>query len=119
MKGGQLSRQAAQSILCQHRRLTTTQSERNLENQISQVIFEQFLKSIFPKWGGWQHTNRKGSGKRDSWQMQTPVTVHTRGTALSSGSGTHTMEYMFDGNITPMEHMLRVLDSERYSMIHA
>ena len=55
----------------------------------------------------------------NSWQMQTPVTAHTRGTALSSGSGTHTMEHRFDGNITPMEHMLRVLNSERYAMIHA
>lgn len=55
----------------------------------------------------------------NSWQMQTPVTAHTRGTALSSGAGTHTMAHKFDGNITPMEHMLRVLNSKRYAMIHA
>ena len=55
----------------------------------------------------------------NSWQMQTPVTAHTRGTALSSGASTHTMEHKFDGNITPMDHMLRVLMSERYAMIHA
>ena len=55
----------------------------------------------------------------NSWQMQTPVTAHTRGTALSSGAGVHTMAHKFDGNITPMEHMLRVLNSERYAMIHA
>lgn len=55
----------------------------------------------------------------NSWQMQTPVTAHTRGTALSSGASTHTMAHKFDGNITPMEHMLRVLNSERYAMIHA
>ncbi len=55
----------------------------------------------------------------NSWQMQAPVTAHTRGTALSSGAGTHTMEHRFDGNITPMEHMLRVLNSKRYAMIHA
>ena len=55
----------------------------------------------------------------NSWQMQTPVTAHTRGTALSSGASTHTMEHKFDGNITPMEHMLCVLNSERYAMIHA
>ena len=55
----------------------------------------------------------------NSWQMQTPVTAHTRGTALSSGAATHTMEHKFDGNITPMEHMLRVLNSSRYAMIHA
>ncbi len=55
----------------------------------------------------------------NSWQMQTPVTAHTRGTALSSGAATHTMSYKFDGNITPMAHMLRVLGSNRYAMIHA
>ena len=55
----------------------------------------------------------------NSWQMQTQVTAHTRGTALSSGASTHTMEHKFDGNITPMEHMLRVLNSKRYAMIHA
>lgn len=55
----------------------------------------------------------------NNWQMQTPVTAHTRGTALSSGASTHTMEHKFDGNITPMKHMLRVLNSKRYEMIHA
>ena len=55
----------------------------------------------------------------NSWQMQTPVTARTRGTALSSGASTRTMAYSFDGNITPMDHMLRVLNSERYAMIHA
>ena len=55
----------------------------------------------------------------NSWQMQVPVKSHTRGTALSSGSSTCTMEYSFDGNITPMQHMLRVLGSDRYAMIHA
>lgn len=55
----------------------------------------------------------------NSWQMQTPVTAHTRGTALSSGASARTMEHRFDGNITPMEHMLRVLNSERYAAIHA
>ena len=55
----------------------------------------------------------------NSWQMQAPVTAHTRGTALSSGAGTSMMEHRFDGNITPMDHMLRVLNSKRYAMIHA
>lgn len=54
-----------------------------------------------------------------SWQMQTPVTAHTRGTALTSGAGTHMLEHKFDGNVTPMDHMLRVLNSERYAMIRA
>ena len=55
----------------------------------------------------------------NSWQMQTPVTAHTRGTALASGASTRTMQHRFDGNITPMDHMLRVLNSERYAMIRA
>lgn len=55
----------------------------------------------------------------NSWQMQVPVTAHARGTALSGGASTHTMAYKFDGNITPMDHMLRVLNSKRYAMIHA
>ena len=55
----------------------------------------------------------------NSWQKQVPVRAHTRGTALSSGAGTGMMKHEFDGNITPMGHMLRVLNSERYAMIHA
>ncbi len=55
----------------------------------------------------------------NSWQMQTPVTAHTKGTALTSGAGTHALAHKFDGNITPMDHMLRVLNSDRYAMIHA
>lgn len=55
----------------------------------------------------------------NSWQMQAPVTAHTRGAALQSGASTHALKEKFDGNITPMDHMLRVLNAERYSMIHA
>ncbi len=55
----------------------------------------------------------------NSWQMQTPVTAHTLGTALQSGASTHGLKEKFDGNTTPMDHMLRVLNAERYSMIHA
>lgn len=55
----------------------------------------------------------------DSWQMQAPVTAHTSGAALTSGASTHALSHKFDGNITPMDHMLRVLNSERYAMIHA
>ena len=55
----------------------------------------------------------------NSWQMQVPVTADTRGTALSSGAGIHTMEEKFDGNMTPMKHMLRVLNGRRYAMIRA
>ena len=54
-----------------------------------------------------------------SWQMQTPVRAHTKGTALASGTGTNSFNYKFDGNITPMDHMLRVLNSPRYAAVHA
>lgn len=50
----------------------------------------------------------------NSWQMQAPVTAHTKGTALTSGAGTASFKHEFDGNITPMSHMLKVLNSERY-----
>ena len=55
----------------------------------------------------------------NSWQMQTPVRSHTKGTALASGAGTNSFNYKFDGNITPMDHMLRVLTSPRYAAVHA
>ena len=55
----------------------------------------------------------------NSWQMQTPVRAHTKGTALVSGAGTNSFKYKFDGNITPMEHMLRVLNGPRYAAVHA
>ena len=55
----------------------------------------------------------------NSWQTQAPVTAHTRGAALQSGASVHGLKEKFDGNITPMDHMLRVLNQERYSMIHA
>lgn len=54
-----------------------------------------------------------------SWQMQTPVTARTCGTALTSGASTQALAHKFDGNITPMDHMLRVLNGSRYAMIHA
>ncbi len=55
----------------------------------------------------------------NSWQRQTPVTAHTKGTALTSGSGTNSFKYKFDGNVTPMSHMLRILNSPRYAAVHA
>ncbi len=55
----------------------------------------------------------------NSWQMQTPVRARTKGTALASGAGTSSFRHEFDGNITPLEHMLRVLNSERYAAVHA
>ncbi len=55
----------------------------------------------------------------NSWQMQAPVHSRTRGAALVSGAGTNSFKYKFDGNITPMDHMLRVLNSPRYDAVHA
>ena len=45
--------------------------------------------------------------------------LNTKDAALQSGASTHALKEKFDGNITPMDHMLRVLNGERYSMIHA
>ena len=55
----------------------------------------------------------------NSWQMQTPVRAKTKGTALTSGAGTASFGHKFDGNITPLDHMLRVLGSDRYKPIRA
>ena len=55
----------------------------------------------------------------NSWQMQTPVQAHTKGAALTSGASVHSLKKKFDGNVTPMSHMLRVLMSKRYEVIHA
>ncbi|MBR3929828.1 MAG: DUF2828 family protein [Clostridia bacterium] len=55
----------------------------------------------------------------NSWQMQTPVQAHTKGAALTSGASAATLTEKFDGNVTPMSHMLRVLNGKRYEVIHA
>ena len=55
----------------------------------------------------------------NSWQMQTPVTAGTRGTALVSGAGTAPLGEKFDGNVTPMAYMLKVLSGKRYEKVHA
>ncbi len=55
----------------------------------------------------------------NSWQMQAPVRANTRGAALTSGAGTAAFSCKFDGNITPMKHMERVLMGERYKEVHA
>ena len=55
----------------------------------------------------------------NSWQMQAPVRAKTRGTALTSGAGTAAFHHKFDGNITPLDHMLRVLGSDRYKPVRA
>lgn len=55
----------------------------------------------------------------NSWHMQTPVQAHTKGAALTSGASVHSLKEKFDGNVTPMSHMLRVLNGKRYEVIHA
>ena len=41
------------------------------------------------------------------------------GAALASGMGVSTFREKFDGNMTPMSHMLKVLMSKRYEEVHA
>ena len=55
----------------------------------------------------------------NSWQMNAPVRSNTKGAALVSGAGTTSFKHKFDGNVTPMDHMLRVLLSDRYKEVHA
>ena len=55
----------------------------------------------------------------NSRQMNAPVRANTRGAALCSGAGTASFKHKFDGNVTPMSHMLRVLMSDRYKEVHA
>ena len=55
----------------------------------------------------------------NSWQKQVPVRARTKGTALVSGAGTSAFQHKFDGNVTPMSHMMRVLGGDRYARIHA
>lgn len=55
----------------------------------------------------------------NSWQMQAPVRSDEKGAALVSGMGTSSFKEKFDGNMTPMSHMLKVLMSDRYKEVHA
>ena len=55
----------------------------------------------------------------NSWQMQAPVGAHTKGAALVSGYGTAAFSQEFDGNMTPLSHMLEVLGGKRYEPVHA
>lgn len=55
----------------------------------------------------------------NSWQMQAPVKAHTKGAALVSGSSVNSFTHKFDGNMTPMSHMLKVLNGERYKEVCA
>lgn len=53
----------------------------------------------------------------NAWRTQVPVTAHTRGTALASGSRITSMAKPITQNTTPLSHMLEILNSERYSCI--
>lgn len=53
----------------------------------------------------------------NSWQTQMQVTAHAKGTALTSGASMASFKHEFDGNITPLQHMLRVLNSNRYKEV--
>lgn len=55
----------------------------------------------------------------NSWQMQAPVRSDQKGAALVSGMGTSAFKKKFDGNMTPMSHMMKVLMSDRYKEVHA
>lgn len=55
----------------------------------------------------------------NSWHMQAPVTAHTKGAALVSGASVNSFANKFDGNMTPMSHMLKVLNGERYKEVCA
>ena len=55
----------------------------------------------------------------NSWQMQAPVRAHQKGAALTSGMGVSGFKEKFDGNVTPMSHMMKVLMSSRYEEVHA
>lgn len=55
----------------------------------------------------------------NSWQMQVPVRKNTRGAALVSGQSTANFSHPTSVNTTPMGHMLQILNSRRYRMIHA
>lgn len=54
-----------------------------------------------------------------AWQMQTLSQISHQVLLIASGAGTNYFNYKFDGNITPMDHMLRVLTSPRYAAVHA
>lgn len=55
----------------------------------------------------------------NSWQMNAPVRASTKGAALVSGASTTSFKHKFDGNVTPMDHMIRVLMSDRYKEVQA
>lgn len=55
----------------------------------------------------------------NSWQTQAPVRAHQKGAALMSGMGVSSFKHKFDGNMTPLSHMYKVLLSDRYKEVHA
>ena len=55
----------------------------------------------------------------NSWQMQTPVRAHDKGSALMSGASVHSFKERCDPNTTPLNHMYKILLSDRYKEVHA
>lgn len=55
----------------------------------------------------------------NSWQKQFPVKKDTKGTALTSGSGTAAFKQKINTETTPYDFMLQVLMAERYHPICA
>lgn len=55
----------------------------------------------------------------NSWQQQSPVSMHETGTALVSGASPRIFDMVMSGDIDPMKIMDNVILSERYSRIVA
>ena len=55
----------------------------------------------------------------NSWQMQTPVRAHDKGTAIMSGASVHSFKKHCDVNTTPLDHMYKILMRDRYKEVHA
>ena len=55
----------------------------------------------------------------NSWHMQVPVRANTKGAAMTSGASRTAFKQEIHENMTPLSHMLRVLESKRYEKICA
>ena len=55
----------------------------------------------------------------NSWQMQVPVRANQRGTAFLSGMGTSSFKQSCDCNTAPLNHMYKILLSDRYKEVVA
>ena len=55
----------------------------------------------------------------NSWKMQAPVRANQKGTALMSGMGVSSFKEKCDYNTTPLDHMYKILYSDRYKEVKA